>query len=72
MTQPTVPVSRKVKWATFGSFAAGLGLALLAGVISAVTDHPEILTGIPTWAQILIIAAVTSAGAFVAGYKAHH
>lgn len=71
-TPVPVVVEKKVTWATIAAFVAPLLLAIAYSVLNGILDHPEILDSLPPWLKVVLLAAASGAGGFIAGYKAPH
>lgn len=57
-------IETKVTAATLGSFAAGVGVAIL----NAAVGNSELMGGLPGWLQFLLIVGAPSAITFLSGY----
>lgn len=68
MAQFWASVEAKVKSAALASLLASLLLAFL----NATVGHSEILGGLPSWLQFVLITFGPSIATSVAGYQARH
>ncbi|MEU0992295.1 holin [Streptomyces sp. NPDC005953] len=62
------PVEQKVKAASAGAAAAGIGIA----VLNAVVADNSLLGPLPSWAQAILLPLVASGLTWLAGYQARH
>lgn len=65
----TQAVAPKVKWGAIGSTAAGLGLSLLAAIL---TPDEQIISGLPDYVVVLLAGLVPGLSSLAAGYSARH
>lgn len=69
MTSPTeAPVEKKVTVATIAAFVVGVLIAIL----NAVQANPDLLGGLPTWLQSLLLVLIPTLATFGGGYLAPH
>lgn len=62
------PIEKKVSWATAGSFAVSLVIAILNGT----AGNNQLLGSLPGWAQSFLIVVGPSLATFLSGYFAKH
>lgn len=61
-------VEKKVTWATLAALVAGIGAAILNGVVA---DN-SMMGSLPAWLQALILLAAPTILVFLSGYEAPH
>ena len=65
----TGPVESKVKWSTLIAY---LAIVALLAVLQVVSDDPTMLSGLPDWFEVPLIAILPTLLVLVAGLRAKH
>jgi hypothetical protein len=64
-TPDTSKVVDSKVWAATGYSAA---VSVILVVLNALQEHPEMIAGLPVWAQSLLLLLVPTVGTWAAGY----
>ncbi len=65
----TGPVESKVKWSTLIAY---LAIVALLAVLQVVSDDPTMLSGLPDWFEVPLIAVLPTLLVLFAGLRAKH